>query len=165
MLFAKRESKVDDNPSQLWGGCALRRERHLHQDLDRASEIRTSGQISNTLEPQRIAIGLRAGRATGQVHAMKIVTSVEGIRTQLQRRMDLSTWIPGYHLGCVAPSPYRIVDDGVANWIVNVSATSKPGCEGFVLQVLSTVRRDYDLPTQSLGEAVAELLFSRKPRL
>jgi hypothetical protein len=96
---------------------------------------------------------------------MKIVTSIEGIRAELQRRMDLSTWVPGYHSGCLAPSPYRIADDGVANWIANVSSISKPGCEGFILHILSSVRRDYDLPTQSLEQAVTELLYNRKPRL
>ena len=93
---------------------------------------------------------------------MKAVASIEDIRAEIQRRINTSTWGKGYCADCSAPIPYRILDDGIANWAANVAATPKPGCEGFLLEIIASVRRDYDLPAQPLKEAIADLLSSRK---
>jgi hypothetical protein len=93
---------------------------------------------------------------------MKTVASVEDIRAEMQRRIDISTWVSGYCAGCPAPLPYRILDDGIANWTANVGATAKLGCEGLILEIIAEVRRDYDLPPQPLGDAIAHLLSGPK---
>jgi hypothetical protein len=89
---------------------------------------------------------------------MKIVASVEGIRAEMQRRINTSTWGKGYCADCSAPFPYRIPHDGIANWAANVAAMAKPGCEGFLLDVIASVREEYDLPSQSLGAVITDLL-------
>jgi hypothetical protein len=43
-----------------------------------------------------------------------------------------------------------------------MAATSKAGCESFLLDVIASARRDYDLPSQTLGETVADLLSSQR---
>jgi hypothetical protein len=93
---------------------------------------------------------------------MKAIGSVEDIRSEIQRRIDTSNWARGFCADCEAPFPYRVAHDGIANWIANVAPTAKPGCEGFLLNIVASVRRDYDLPAQSLKEAIADLLSSRK---
>jgi hypothetical protein len=98
----------------------------------------------------------------GGALAMKIVASIEDIRAEFQRRINISTWGRGYCVGCPAPFPYRIVHDGVANWTAPV-VTTKPGCEGFILEIIAaTVRQGYDLPGQPLRGAIRDLLTSRK---
>jgi hypothetical protein len=93
---------------------------------------------------------------------MKTIASVEDIRAEMQRRIKTSTWGKGYYADCSAPFPYRIPHDGIANWTANVSATAKPGCEGFLLETIATMRRDYDLPPQPLSDVVAHLMSWRK---
>ena len=93
---------------------------------------------------------------------MKTIASIEDIRAEMQRRIDASTWGRGYCAGCPAPLPYRSLDDGVANWSTNVAAAARPGCEGFLLEIIAGLRRDYDLPPQPLDDAVASLLSDRK---
>ena len=67
---------------------------------------------------------------------MKTIGSVEDIRAEIQRRIDTSNWARGYCADCEAPFPYRVPDDGIANWMANVAPTAKPGCEGFLLNIL-----------------------------
>ena len=93
---------------------------------------------------------------------MKIVASMENIRAEIQRRIDDSTRGKAWCSGCSAPFPYRIVHDGIANWAAHV-ATAKPGCEGFILEVVASVRKEYDLPAQPFGEAIRDLFSGRKP--
>jgi hypothetical protein len=92
---------------------------------------------------------------------MKIIASIEDIRTELQRRIYVSTWGNGYCTDCTAPFPYRILHDGIANWTANVAATGS-GCEGCLLEIIETMRREYDLPPQPLSGAIARLLSWRK---
>jgi len=96
---------------------------------------------------------------------MNVVASIDDIRAEMQRRIDASTWGSGFCRLCPAPSPYRILNDGIANWTAHVAATAKPGCEGYLLEIVALVRRDYDLPPQSLSEAITEALHGRKPDL
>jgi hypothetical protein len=93
---------------------------------------------------------------------MKTVASIEDIRAEMQRRIDTSSWGGGWCSECPAPLPYRILPDGIANWTANVAST-KTGCESFILDVIASVRKDYDLPAQSLTESVRDFLSSRKP--
>ena len=93
---------------------------------------------------------------------MKLTTSIEEIRIEMQRRIDASKWADGYCAGCQAPIPWRIPHDGVANWTADVAPTERRGCEGFVLSIVAAVRRDYDLPEQPLMEATAWLLAGRE---
>lgn len=93
---------------------------------------------------------------------MKTIASIDEIRAEIGRRIVASKWANGYCAGCEAPIPLRIVDDGVANWIAPVPAGAMRGCEGFLLDVVSSVRHDYDLPAQPLTETVRELLSARK---
>ena len=93
---------------------------------------------------------------------MKTIASVRDISAEMQRRIDRSTWGGNHCADCSAPLPYRIPHDGVANWTANMAATSKAGCESFLLDVIASARRDYDLPSQTLGETVADLLSSQR---
>ena len=94
--------------------------------------------------------------------AMKTIATIEEIRTEIQRRINRSAWANGYCAGCTAPVPWRIPHDGIANWMAHAGATERPGCEGFILEVIAAVRKDYDLPPQPLNVAIARLLSSRK---
>ena len=93
---------------------------------------------------------------------MKTIASIEEIRAEIGRRIVASTWANGYCGGCEAPIPTRIPHDGVANWIAPVPGGAIRGCEGFLLDVVASVRHDYDLPAQPLTETVRELLSARK---
>jgi hypothetical protein len=93
---------------------------------------------------------------------MKTIASIDQIRAELGRRIVASKWANGYCGGCEAPIPIRIQHDGIANWIAPALAGAKRGCEGFLLDVVASVRRDYDLPGQPLTETVRELLSARK---
>ena len=93
---------------------------------------------------------------------MKTIASIDEIRAEIGRRIVASRWADGYCGGCEAPIPTRIPDDGVANWIAPVPAGATRGCEGFLLDIVASVRHDYDLPAQSLTETVRELLSGRK---
>ena len=94
--------------------------------------------------------------------AMKTLATIEEIRTEIQRRINRSAWANGYCAGCTAPVPWRIPYDGIANWMAHAGAAERPGCEGFILEVIAAVRQDYDLPPQPLNVAIARLLSSRK---
>jgi hypothetical protein len=94
--------------------------------------------------------------------AMKVIASIEEIRTEMQRRIDASKWADGYCAGCQAPIPWRIPHDGIANWTADVAPTEKRGCEGFVLGVVAAVRRDYDLPARPLMEAIVRPHIDRE---
>ncbi len=91
----------------------------------------------------------------------KIVASHEEIRAEIGRRILASKWANGYCGGCDAPIPTRIPHDGIANWI-GPAAVAMRGCEGFLFDVVASVRHDYDLPAQSSPETVRELLSARK---
>ena len=93
---------------------------------------------------------------------MKTIASIEQIRAEIGRRIVASKWASGYCGRCEAPIPTRITPDGIANWIAPVLASAIRGCEGFVFDVVASVRHDYDLPAQPLTEAVSELLGARK---
>jgi hypothetical protein len=92
---------------------------------------------------------------------MKIVASHEEIRTEIGRRILASKWANGYCRGCEAPLPERIQHDGIANWIAPVAVAMR-GCEGFLFDMVASVRLDYDLPVQPWAEAVRDLLSARK---
>lgn len=96
---------------------------------------------------------------------MKTIASIDEIRAEIRRRIVASNWANGYCGGCDAPLPLRILHDGVANWIAPVPAGALRGCEGFLLDIVASVRHDYDLPAQSLTETVKELLNARKSPL
>src|ERR1041384_1045767 len=91
----------------------------------------------------------------------KKVASVEEIRAEMQWRISQSRWANGYCAGCTAPTPYRIPHDGVANWTAQVGAAAKPGCESLLLEVIASLREEYDLSPESLSEAVRRLLSWR----
>jgi hypothetical protein len=94
--------------------------------------------------------------------AMKTIASIDEIHVEMRRRIVASKWANGYCAGCDAPLPMRISHDGVANWIAPVTAGAIRGCEGFLLDIVASVRQDYDLPAQPLTETVGELLSARK---
>jgi hypothetical protein len=94
---------------------------------------------------------------------MKIVASHEEIRAEIGRRILASKWANGYCASCDAPIPTRIAHDGIANWMAPAAAVALRGREGFVFDVVASVRHDYDLPAQSWPEAVKELQGTRKP--
>lgn len=96
------------------------------------------------------------------VAIMKTIASIEEIRAEIQRRITCSEWAGGYGADCEAPTPRRIARDGIANWTAHVAPTAKRGCEGFLLDIVASVRRDYDLSPQPLTEAIADLLSGRK---
>ena len=79
---------------------------------------------------------------------MKTLASIDVIQAELQRRIDESTWADSYCAICLAPMPIRIEHDGVANWTAHAASAARPGSEGFLLDIVSSVRRDYDLPPQ-----------------
>jgi hypothetical protein len=79
---------------------------------------------------------------------MKTVASIEEIQAEIQRRIACSDWASGYCAECEAPFPLRISHDGIANWTAQVAPSAKRGCEGFLLGIVASVRRDYDLPPQ-----------------
>jgi len=94
--------------------------------------------------------------------AMKTLAPIEEIQAEIQHRIDVSTWADGYCAGCSAPIPWRIPHDGIANWMAHIGSTALPGCEGFVLEVIASVRQEYDLPPQPLSVTISRLLSSRK---
>jgi hypothetical protein len=93
---------------------------------------------------------------------MKIFALIVEIQAELQRRIDESTWVDSYCAIFLAPMPIRIEDDGVANWTAHAASTARPGCEGFVLDIVSSVRLDYDLPAQSPLEGMRCLAHVRQ---
>ena len=94
---------------------------------------------------------------------MKIVASIDEIRAEMQRRIGASKWANSYCAECEAPFPYRTIHDGVANWTANVAVSVKRGCEGFLLDIVAELRRDYDLPAQPQTDAIASPVANRKP--
>ena len=109
---------------------------------------------STFCRPRRIVRSTRA--------PMKTIASLEQIRAEIGRRIVASKWANGYCGGCEAPIPTRIPPDGIANWIAPVLVGAIRGCEGFVFDVVASVRHDYDLPVQTLTETVSELLSARR---
>ena len=95
---------------------------------------------------------------------MKRQCTLEEIHAELQRRIDTSTWGNGYCAGWPAPTPYRIPNDGIANWTANIAATPKPGCESLILAVVADVRRECDLPPESVSSMVERLFFRPRAR-
>jgi hypothetical protein len=93
---------------------------------------------------------------------MKIVASHEEIHAEIGRRIVASKWANGYCGNCEPPLPLRITHDGIANWSAPTASTAIRGCEGFLLDVVASVRRDYDLPVQPWAEMVRDLLGARK---
>jgi hypothetical protein len=93
---------------------------------------------------------------------MKITASEQQITAEILRRIRASPFANGYCADCTAPKLYRIKDDGCANWAAESIPTHPRGCEGFVLSIVDSVRRDYDLPPQSAAEVAEQLLSSRQ---
>lgn len=114
----------------------------------------------------RLAVGARAVEWKKSRHPpggeapLKIIASIGEIQAELQRRIEESTW--ANCSDCSAPLPYRILHDGVANWMADHSSGEKRGCESLLLEVIASVRRDYDLPAQSPSGATTRLLSGRK---
>lgn len=96
---------------------------------------------------------------------MKTLASIDEIRAEIQRRIIHDSAPGGHCTGCLAPNPIRIDDDGLANWTADAASTASRGCEGFVLDIVASVRREYDLPKQLLAEAVASLMGGRSSPL
>lgn len=46
---------------------------------------------------------------------------------------------------------------------MQLGATAKGGCEGFVLDVVAIVRGEYNLPRQTISEEVNKLFSGIKP--
>jgi hypothetical protein len=92
---------------------------------------------------------------------MKIVASHEEIRVEIGRRIVASKWANGYCRNCDAPLPARIQHDGIANWTAPAAVATR-GCEGFLFDVVASVRHDYDLSAQPWAETRKELLSARK---
>jgi hypothetical protein len=88
-------------------------------------------------------------------HAMKGHCALDEIRTEIQRRIARN-WANGFCRDCTAPEPYRIPHDGISNWTVALAA--KPGCEGFMLDIIAAVRDKCELKPETLSEAVERLL-------
>lgn len=93
--------------------------------------------------------------------AMKAIASEQQIAAEIQRRITVSTFANGYCAKCTAPKPYRIKNDGCANWSADIPATELRGCEGFVLSIVASVRHDHDPAAQSTPEVVRHLYRSR----
>jgi hypothetical protein len=90
---------------------------------------------------------------------MKRLCTLEEIKAEIQRRIEENDWANGFCRDCTAPEPYRIPHDGIANWAAAVAG--KPGCEGFLLDIVAAVRKERDLKQQTLSEAVDRLLVWR----
>jgi hypothetical protein len=94
---------------------------------------------------------------------MKIIARAEEITAEIERRIATSPFANGYCARCAVPPLYRIENDGCANWAAEIVPTELRGCEGFVLGIVASVRRDYDLPPQSTAEVVGHLVNGHKP--
>jgi hypothetical protein len=92
---------------------------------------------------------------------MKRRCTLEEIQAELGRRIGGSEWADGYCRDCVAPTPYRIPFDGISNWTATVASTAKPGCEGCLLDIVAGLRKECDLPPETLSESVGRLLAWR----
>lgn len=90
---------------------------------------------------------------------MKRHSSLTEIRAEMQRRIDSSEWAAGHCSGCPAPAPYRIPNDGLANWTANIAATPTPGGESLILRVVAETRSEFDLPAESLKDAIGRRFF------
>jgi hypothetical protein len=90
---------------------------------------------------------------------MKTQWTLEEIRAEMQRRIAASNWADGFCRDCTAPEPYRIPHDGTSNWTAAVAA--KPGCEGFMLDIIAALRKECELKPESLSEAIDRLLVWR----
>jgi hypothetical protein len=93
--------------------------------------------------------------------AMKKQCTIAQLQDKLQERIRSSDWARGYCRDCVAPRPYRIPHDGIANWTAHISATNVPGCESLLLDVVDRLRRECDLVPESLSDTVRRLLAWR----
>ena len=91
----------------------------------------------------------------------------------MQRRIEASDWAHGHCRDCTAPTPYRIPFDGVSNWTATAASAAKPGCEGFVLDIVAALRKESELKPESLAReyrppaALARVgeLETREPRM
>ena len=82
---------------------------------------------------------------------LKNIASIELIRVEIQRRIDDTNSVNGYCASCLAPLPCRIEDDGIANWTASAASTARRGCEGFLVDIVTSVRLDFDLPPPISG--------------
>jgi hypothetical protein len=89
---------------------------------------------------------------------MKRQCTLEEIHAEMQRQIDASSWAHGYCRDCTAPTPYRIPFDGVANWTATVASTAKPGCEGFLLDIVAALRTECELEPETVSQSVERLL-------
>jgi hypothetical protein len=92
---------------------------------------------------------------------MKRHCTLEEIRAEMQRRIETSKWANGFCCDCTAPTPYRIPFDGIANWTATVASTAKPGCEGFILDIVAALRSECELRAETLSESLGRLLVWR----
>ena len=92
---------------------------------------------------------------------MKRQCTLEEIHTELQRRIETSDWASGYCCDCTAPTPYRIPFDSVSNWTAAVASAAKPGCEGFLLDIVAALRSEFELKPETFSESVGRLLVWR----
>jgi hypothetical protein len=90
---------------------------------------------------------------------MKRQCTLKEIHAEIQRRIAMSNRADGFCRDCTAPEPYRIPHDGTSNWTAAV--TAKPGCEGFMLDIIAALREECELIPESLSEAVERLLAWR----
>jgi hypothetical protein len=78
--------------------------------------------------------------------AKATATAVQ-IREEIRRRIQADTSMGDKCAGCGAPLPVKLVErrgDGV-NWTVESFPALQPGCTAFMMRILSSVMRDYDL--------------------
>jgi len=92
--------------------------------------------------------------------AMKRRCTLDEIHAELRRRIKEKEWASGYCRDCEAPTPYRIPHDGYSNWTVSF-ASAKPGCEGFLLDLVAALREECELKPEHLGDAIQRLLTWR----
>ena len=89
---------------------------------------------------------------------MKRQCTLEEIHREMQRRIEESDWANGYCCDCSAPTPYRIPYDGISNWTATVASAAKPGCEGFLFDIVAALRKECELKPESLTESIDRLL-------
>ena len=91
---------------------------------------------------------------------MKKHCTLKEIHIELKRRVEASEWANGHCRDCEAPTPYRIPHDGISTWTASF-AGAKPGCEGFLLDLVAALRDECELKAESLRDSVERLLAWR----
>jgi hypothetical protein len=52
----------------------------------------------------------------------------------------------------------RIPYDGISNWTATVASAARPGCEGFLFDIVAALRKECELKPESLRESIDRLL-------